>query len=86
MKMAGEVAVVTGASSGLGAEMARQLARAGLKVGLTARRGAELDRLAEEIRWAQGGTAAVAVADAGDPRPLARRSPSSPRSWDQSTS
>jgi short-subunit dehydrogenase len=40
MKIAGEVAIVTGASSGLGAEMARQLARGGLKVGLTARREA----------------------------------------------
>lgn len=66
MKILGEVAVVTGASSGLGAEMARQLAGAGLKVGLTARRGAELERVADEI-LARGGTAAIAEADAADP-------------------
>ena len=66
MKIAGEVAVVTGASSGLGAEIARQLAREGLRVGLTARRGAELEQVASSIR-SEGGTAAVAVADASDP-------------------
>jgi short-subunit dehydrogenase len=66
MKIVGEVAVVTGASSGLGAEMARQLGRLGLRVGLTARRGDELERVAESIR-AEGGTAAVAVADASEP-------------------
>src|SRR5437879_1433615 len=66
MKIAGEVAVVTGASSGLGAEMARQLARGGLKVGLTARRRAELEQVASSIQ-AEGGTAAIAIADATDP-------------------
>jgi short-subunit dehydrogenase len=66
MKIAGEVAVVTGASSGLGAEMARQLGRLGMKVGLTARREAELNAVADSIRSA-GGTAFVAPADASDP-------------------
>src|SRR3954447_11691980 len=66
MKIAGEVAAVTGASSGLGAEIARQLARAGFKVGLTARRVEDLERVAAEIR-AGGGTAFVAPADATDP-------------------
>ncbi len=65
MRIRAEVAVVTGASSGLGAEMARQLASAGLKVGLTARRRDELEAVAGTIR-ASGGTACVAVADAGD--------------------
>jgi short-subunit dehydrogenase len=45
--------------------MARQLAGVGLKVGLTARRGDELEGVADSIR-AGGGTACVAVADAGD--------------------
>src|SRR4051794_18642886 len=66
MKIRGEVAAITGASRGLGAEMARQLARAGLKVGLTARRGDRLERVAESIR-SEGGTAVVEVADAADP-------------------
>jgi len=66
MRIEGEVAAITGASSGLDAEMARQLARQGLRVGLTARRAVELGRVAEEIR-AEGGTAVVAPADAADP-------------------
>lgn len=66
MRIEGEVAAVTGASSGLGAEMARQLAGAGLRVGLTARRVGDLERVAGEIR-AGGGTAIVVPADAADP-------------------
>jgi short-subunit dehydrogenase len=58
-------AVITGASSGIGAELARQLAAQGVPVGLTARRAETLEALAAEIRRA-GGTAVVAPADAGD--------------------
>ena len=60
-----DVAVVTGASSGIGAELARQLARAGVKVGLTARRADRLEEVAAEIR-SKGGVAEIAPADAGD--------------------
>ena len=60
------MAVVTGASSGIGAELARQLAGAGWRVGLTARRADKLEALAGEIR-ADGGVVAVATADAADP-------------------
>ena len=63
------VALVTGASSGLGAEMARQLGRSGWRVGLTARREAELEAVARSIREA-GGTAFVAPADIADPAAL----------------
>jgi short-subunit dehydrogenase len=66
MKLAGKVVVVTGASSGLGAEMARQLGAKGARVGLTARREPELREVAGAIRRA-GGSAFVAPADAGDP-------------------
>jgi short-subunit dehydrogenase len=62
---ANQVAVVTGASSGIGWELARELARAGCKVGLVARRREKLQGLAGEIT-AAGGTAAVAAADVGD--------------------
>ena len=65
MRVDGTVAVVTGASSGLGAEMARQLARSGWKVGLIARRAVELGQVAAEIRR-DGGSATVAPADATD--------------------
>lgn len=66
MRITGEVAVVTGASSGLGAEMARQLGRMGMKVGLTARRESELREVAAFIH-SEGGSAFVAPADAADP-------------------
>ena len=62
---ANQVAVVTGASSGIGWELARVLAAEGAKVGLIARRPDKLAALAEVIRLA-GGTAAVAAADVGD--------------------
>lgn len=64
--MKGRIAVVTGASSGIGAELARQLAASGASVGLTARRAEALESLAAEIRG-RGGIAAVAPADAADP-------------------
>lgn len=56
---------ITGASSGLGAEMARQLGGAGARVGLTARRADLLEALAAELRD-RGATVAVAPADAAD--------------------
>jgi short-subunit dehydrogenase len=58
----GQVAIVTGASSGIGWELARQLGGLGAGVGLVARRRNELEELAGEIR-AAGGEAAVAPAD-----------------------
>ena len=45
----GEWAVVTGASSGIGREIAKQVAARGLSVVLVARRQAELEALAREI-------------------------------------
>ncbi|WP_216320529.1 SDR family NAD(P)-dependent oxidoreductase [Deinococcus aestuarii] len=61
----GKVAVVTGASSGIGEATALALAGAGARVVLTARRQERLDALAGRIREA-GGEAEVAVADASD--------------------
>jgi short-subunit dehydrogenase len=65
MTFAGQVAVVTGASSGIGRALARRLAGMGCRVGLVARRTEPLGDLAEEI-GRDGGCAAVAACDVGD--------------------
>jgi len=57
--LAGRVAVVTGASGGLGAHFARVLAAAGAKVALTARRLEMVETHAGEI--ASGGRQAMAL-------------------------
>ncbi len=46
----GKIAFITGASSGIGAALARELAKRGADVAITARRIERLEKLAEEIR------------------------------------
>ena len=60
--LSGEVALVTGASSGLGARFAQVLAANGAKVALVARRKDRLDELCERI-VAAGGNAVAIEAD-----------------------
>ena len=60
------VVVITGASSGLGAEMARQFAAAGWDLALCARRLERLEELAGEIRDATGRRVEVASLDVTD--------------------
>ncbi len=61
----GKTALVTGASSGLGAEFARQLAARGADVILVARRRDRLENLAQEIRSGFGTRAFVYTSDLG---------------------
>ncbi|HVM36318.1 MAG TPA: SDR family NAD(P)-dependent oxidoreductase [Actinomycetota bacterium] len=64
-KLAGTVALVTGASSGIGAATAVRLAEHGASVALVARRLDRLESLAAEINGA-GGSALVVEADITD--------------------
>ena len=63
--LAGQTALVTGASSGLGRHFAAVLAAAGAKVAVAARRVDRLDALAAEI-MAAGGTAHAVALDVTD--------------------
>lgn len=59
--VSGKVALVTGASGGLGAQFARCLAEAGAKVALTARRLDALQSLSDELNTAGATTMPVAM-------------------------
>ncbi|XHR29045.1 MAG: SDR family oxidoreductase [Chthoniobacteraceae bacterium] len=61
-----KVALITGASSGIGAATAHKLAAAGVKVGIAARRKDRLETLKQEIE-AAGGQALALEMDVTDP-------------------
>jgi short-subunit dehydrogenase len=60
------IALVTGASSGIGRDLARVLAREGHDLVLVARREPELSQLADEVRSRYGANATVITADLAD--------------------
>src|SRR5258706_12149540 len=67
-KLDGTVALVTGASSGIGAATARTLAKQGAAVALAARRAERLRQLADEITG-RGGRVLVIETDITDKTP-----------------
>lgn len=78
-RFAGKVAIVTGASTGLGPVMARMLADEGAKVVLAARRGA----LVEEQAAAIGDAALAVTADVTDDGDVARMVGAAMERWGQ---
>ncbi len=65
--LAGRTSIVTGASRGIGAEIARQLAATGARVALAARNRKSIDKLAGEL----GGSALPVECDVTDPLSVA---------------
>ncbi|MGN8114553.1 SDR family oxidoreductase [Labrys sp. 22185] len=68
--LSGKVALITGASSGIGAATALKLAGAGVKVGIAARRTDRLEALKADIAK-EGGEALVIPMDVVDPASVA---------------
>lgn len=78
----GKVVLISGASSGFGADAARLFAREGARVVLSARRVERLEQLAEEIRSA-GGQALVVPADVARQADLERLVRTTLETWGQ---
>ena len=68
----GSTVVITGASSGIGADMARQLAERGYNLTIVARRRERLEELADELREAHDVHVDVETCDLGSPQQRGR--------------
>lgn len=71
VSLEGRIALVTGASRGIGAATAKALAAEGVHVILTARNAADLEQVEEAIHQA-GGTSTLAPLDLSEPDAVAR--------------
>ena len=78
----GDVALITGASRGIGAETAVALAKAGAHVILTARDTQALEAVEEKIH-AAGGSATIAPVDLGEPDGIARLATAIAQRWER---
>ncbi len=78
----GQVALVTGASRGIGAATAEALGRAGAHVILTARTSAGLEDVEERIHQV-GGTATIAPLDLTEPESIGRLAVAISGRWDK---
>jgi NAD(P)-dependent dehydrogenase (short-subunit alcohol dehydrogenase family) len=76
----GQVALVTGASRGIGAETARALAAAGAHVVLTGRDTKALEAIEEAI-FQSGGSATIAPVDLAEPDGIARLATAVAQRW-----
>lgn len=77
-----QIALVTGASRGIGAATAIALARAGAHVVLTARDARALEAIEEQID-SEGGTATIAPADLAEPDAIARLAAAIGQRWER---
>ena len=77
----GQLALVTGASRGIGAATAKALAAAGAHVILTARAGKDLEGTEQAI-YETGGNATIAPVDLAEPEGIARLAAAIGRRWD----
>lgn len=80
--LAGQYALVTGASRGIGAATAKALAAAGAHVVLTARNAKLLEQVEDEIHES-GGSATIAPLDLSEPDAIARLSVAMANRWDK---
>ena len=80
--LAGRIALVTGASKGIGAATARALAAAGAHVVLTARDVKSLEAVEDAIAGA-GGTATIAPLDLQEPDGVSRLAAAVAQRWDK---
>ncbi|RKF19305.1 SDR family NAD(P)-dependent oxidoreductase [Altericroceibacterium spongiae] len=78
----GQIALVTGASRGIGAATAKALATRGAHVVLTARKASDLEKVEEDI-FNAGGTATIAPMDLTESESIARLAQAVGERWDK---